>query len=244
MRDRQRIVMYQYYKIAGLTVKMNTFGRTADLALPYRIEPCSNADITIESIYREWNEVYPDSPVEALEYVATGKAFYRKLLEFDGMMLHASAIAADGKAYLFSAESGVGKSTHTQLWRQHFGSERVSIINDDKPALRQCNGVWYAFGTPWSGKHGLNQNVCYPLAGICFIERGTTNRIEPYTGNDIIFRFLKNTYRYKDAECSDKILSYIGSIIESIPVWRLECNMEAEAAYAAYEAMTGKLFSE
>ena len=87
--------------------------------------------------------------------------------------------AMDGQAYLFSADSGVGKSTHSRLWQQVFGDQRVTIINDDKPALRLRDGVWYVYGTPWSGKYGLNHNLCYPLAGICFLERSKTNKIVP-----------------------------------------------------------------
>ncbi|MBQ8610440.1 MAG: hypothetical protein IJ412_01900 [Oscillospiraceae bacterium] len=235
--------MDQYYRIAGLTVKMDAFGFTRDLAQPYSIDSCSRADITIEVDFRDLKAAYPNASEEIFEYLVTGRDFYSKLVDHAGMMLHASAIAVDGRAYLFSADSGVGKTTHTRLWRQVFGEERVAIINDDKPALRFRDGVWYAYGTPWSGKYGLNQNLCCPVAGICFLERGSKNRIEPYTNNDIIFRFLKQTYRSGNEQYSDKLLSLIESLLEKIPVWRLECNMEPEAAYTAWEAMTkGAIF--
>ena len=38
-----------------------------------------------------------------------------------GFYLHSSAVELDGRAYLFSGKSGVGKSTHTRLWQQIFG---------------------------------------------------------------------------------------------------------------------------
>ena len=136
--------MYQYYRIAGLTVKMEAFGFTRDLAQPYGIAPCSQADITIEVDFQDLKTAYPDAPEEIFEYLVTGRDFYTKLIEHSGMMLHASAIAVDGRAYLFSADSGVGKTTHTRLWRQVFGDEKVTIINDDKPALRLRDGTWYA----------------------------------------------------------------------------------------------------
>lgn len=41
----------------------------------------------------------------------------------------------DGKAYMFSAPSGTGKSTHAKLWRDCFG-DRVTMINDDKPLIK------------------------------------------------------------------------------------------------------------
>lgn len=235
--------MYQYYRIAGLITKMDTFGFTGDLARPYRIEPCPEADITIEADFRELKAAYPNAPDEIFEYVETGRDFYAKLIDFSGMMLHASAIAVDGRAYLFSADSGVGKSTHTGLWRRVFGADRVAVINDDKPALRLRDGIWYACGTPWSGKNGRNQNLCCPIGGICFLERGRNNKIEPYTNDEVVFRLLKQTLRPGDPQRCDKLLSLSGSLLETVPVWRMECNMEPEAAYVAWEAMTkGALF--
>lgn len=229
--------MYQYYRIAGLTVKMDAFGITRDLAQPYSIDACSQEDITIEADFEDMKAAYPHVADEVFEYVATGKDFYTKLTDYNGMMLHASAIAVDGKAYLFSADSGVGKSTHTKLWQQVFGEDQVVIINDDKPALRLREGVWYAYGTPWSGKHTVNQNVCCPLAGICFLERGRKNKVEPYSKDDVVFRLLKQTYRPKDLRRADKVLSMVDSLLEKIPMWRMECNMEPEAVQIARDAM-------
>ncbi|MFR5584255.1 MAG: hypothetical protein ACLTLQ_10945 [[Clostridium] scindens] len=64
-------------------------------------------------------------------------SFIENLFRKGGMMLHASAVEVDGKAYLFSADSGTGKSTHTKQWQNYFGKERALIINDDKPAIRK-----------------------------------------------------------------------------------------------------------
>jgi len=233
------IKMYQNYKIANLIVKMDTFGRNLDLALPYQIETDAKPDIIVEPDYRSLRAKFPQMPDDICEYLSCGKDFYRKLLDFDGMMLHAAAIAVDGRAYLFSADSGVGKSTHTQLWQKVLGKERVVVLNDDKPAMRMENGVWYAYGTPWSGKHGINQNLCYPLGGISFLERGETNKIEPYDGGEMVFQFLKQTYRYdNDLQVKLKILSHIDSLVRHVPVWRMQCNMEEEAANLSYKVMT------
>ena len=232
--------MEKYYKIAGLTVKMDTFGRTQAQAEPYRTEPCAQADILIPDFTPMRNQSGGLLGEDNLEYGLTGKAFNRNLIRFQGLMLHASAIAVDGKAYLFSADSGTGKSTHTRLWQQVLGTDRVTIINDDKPALRRIQGEWFVFGTPWSGKHGQNRNVQVPLAGICFLERSEENAIAPYTKNDIVFQFLRQTYRYKDADYEAELLTLVGNLLETVPVWHLRCNMEPEAAWMACHAMTEK----
>ena len=75
---------------------------------------------------------------EAIEYIYTGSYFHHLLLKYNGCMLHSSGVVVDGYAYLFSANSGTGKSTHTGLWLEHF-KDKAYIINDDKPVLKKEN---------------------------------------------------------------------------------------------------------
>lgn len=232
--------MHKYYEIAGLRVKMNTFGRTAELAEPYSVAPFGEAEVTIEPDYGPFRRRHPMASDESCEYICSGRDFYYKLIGFDGFMLHASAIEVEGKAYLFSADSGVGKSTHTRLWQEVFGTERVSIINDDKPALRIINGVWHACGTPWCGKDGQNRNCCVPVEGICFLERAEQNSISPYGDHDIVYRILSQTYRSANMQINAKLLELLANLIDSVKLWHLCCNMEHEAARIAFEAMAGR----
>ena len=229
--------MERNYQIAGLHVSMNTFGRTACLALPYQVDSDAAPDMVINTGLRLADPESPAFEEDALEYMTTGRLFYRQLIAHGGMMLHASAVAMDGKAYLFTADSGTGKSTHTALWRQAFGDERVRLINDDKPAVRMVNGVFYAYGTPWCGKTGQNLNLCYPLAGICFIERAAQNAIERYVDNDIVFKLMKQISW--DQKQVDPLLSLLDRLLTQVPVWRLHCNMEREAAILSHRVMSG-----
>ena len=229
--------MKQYYKIADLTVEMDAFGITRELARPYLTKPASPPDMTVTADLRERKAAYPQAPEEHLAYIATGRDFYTKLPEHDGMLLHASAIGYEGKAYLFSADSGVGKSTHTWLWQQVFGKDRVTVINDDKPALRLTNHGWYAYGTPWCGKNGINQNLRLPLGGICFLEQGQTNHIERCSRDDLAFRLLKQTHRPQDPARMNKLLSLIDNLANQVPIWRMQCNTEPEAAVLARDTM-------
>lgn len=231
--------MTQYYNITGLTVEMNSFGRTVTQAKPYLCQP-AKPDIIIKTDWKALKAVQPHLSEEDCEYMATGASFYHQLLAFDGMMIHASAVMMDGQAYLFSAPCGTGKSTHTSLWRKVFGEERACILNDDKPALRLEDGKFYAYGTPWSGKTDQNINARVPLAGICMLSRGEVNRIEPYGGMAAIHAILEQTVRPKDPFLMGKLLELLDKLLAGVPVWKLQCNMEPEAAWTSYEAMSGK----
>ena len=128
-----------------------------------------------------WGNISP----EEYEYMESGAHFYGQLLNFNGLMLHSSAVAMNGNAYLFSGPCGRGKSTHTRLWQSAFG-EAASVFNDDKPALRRLDTGWFAYGTPWCGKDGINKNEKWPLAGICFLKKAEHNRIRQLTPEEAL----------------------------------------------------------
>lgn len=235
--------MEQYYQIAGLVTKMKCSGRTAVQALPYRCSPVEKPDIDIpteriERTCKIWKETtFANETDELTEYMATGALFYLYLLEHNGLMLHSSAVVVDGKAYLFTADPGTGKSTHTSLWLKHFG-DRAFILNDDKPALRLEDGKWYAYGTPWSGKADISKNCRAELAGIAVLERAENNTITRFDGVDSIFAILAQINRTKDAEHRIKVMELVDSLITKVPVWKLRCNMDSDAALVAYNAMS------
>lgn len=230
--------MSNLYSIAGLIVEMNAENRTAKQAEAYRFTGEATPDITMVGTHHGYHKHHSHLTYEDAEYINTCREFCYKLLDFDGMMIHSSAVVVDDRAYLFSATSGTGKSTHTQLWLKKFG-DRSYILNDDKPAVRLINGVWHACGTPWSGKYDISKPVCVPLAGIAFLNRDTTNHIERYTGAMVAFELLNQTLRHgkKVANAVD----LVGRLVNEVPIWKLYCNMDPEAAEVSYNAMSGNV---
>lgn len=229
--------MTEFYKIANLTIRMSSFGRTVAQAEPYRCEP-AQPDIIIRSDWQALQKAQPHLSDEDCEYLCTGGSFYRQLLNFDGMLLHASAVVLDGRAYLFSAPCGTGKSTHTKLWLQAFG-DRAYILNDDKPALRFEDGAWYAYGTPWSGKHDISTNIRVPVAGICFLRQAKENTIRPFSGPKAIFALLEQTARPAGPQLRGQLMMLLDKLLTNLPVWEMGCNMDPQAAQVSYEAMSG-----
>ncbi len=151
------------------------------------------------------------------------------------ILFHSSAIGMDGRAYLFTAPSGTGKSTHAALWKKVFG-DRVVMINDDKPLLRFCDGGVYACGTPWDGKHRLSTNTEMKVAGICVIKRGERNSIERC--NDPLPVFLSQTYRPKNPDALSEVVRMVVALAQNVPVFTLTCNMDPEAAEVAYAELS------
>ena len=230
--------MQKYYKIAGLTVKMDVWGRTETQAVPYETAP-ADPDLVIRPDIESVRELFPELSGDSCLYLASEQSFCHQLLNFDGLRIHASALILDGRAYLFAAPCGTGKSTHTGLWRQVFGDGRVRILNDDKPAVRLEQAVWYAYGTPWCGKTGQNLNLRAPLAGIAILQRAAENRITPYRGPEAICALLQQVARPKDPRLRSKALELLDALMTRVPIWKLQCGMDPEAARIAYRAMSG-----
>ena len=171
-----------------------------------------------------------------LERAAIQRAFAEFLFDFGILLFHGSAIAVDNEGYLFSAHSGTGKSTHTRLWKQVFG-ERAVIVNDDKPFLELTKTGILLHGSPWSGKHGLDANICVPLKGLCILERGTENTIRPATAHEALGMLQKQAYRPINAEKEAEFLSLTHRLVALVSLWKLSCTKEQAAAQIAYHAM-------
>lgn len=167
-------------------------------------------------------------------------AVYRKIAEQmvlrDTILFHGSAIAVDGEAYLFIAKSGTGKSTHTRLWRNYFGSRAV-MVNDDKPLIRVADTGAIVYGTPWDGKHHLSNNISVPLRAICILERAEDNRIRKISVSEAYTMLLQQVYRPATREATMKTLVLIDKLSTSVGLYRLGCNMNIEAAEVAYTGM-------
>lgn len=166
-----------------------------------------------------------------LESIFLADSFNKKILKYNAIFLHSSAILYKGKAYLFSADSGVGKSTHTKLWIKKFGAENVQIINDDKPIIRFIDNDWYVYGSPFDGGTGINKNIRAKLGGIIFLERAEENSIEVLDKNSIFSRIYKNTIKFSlDDEYAGYMLNTADKLIKENYFYLLKCNMNIESA--------------
>lgn len=166
-------------------------------------------------------------------------AVYRKIAEqlplFDGFVFHGSAVAKDDKAYLFTAVSGTGKTTHTNLWLKNIKGSY--IVNGDKPIIRFLDGNAFVYGTPWSGKERKNKPVRVPLYSLCLLSRGDKNEIEKVEFSCLSTTLLMQTYRPKNASSLLKTADLLNLLKNAVKFYKLKCNMEDEAAIISYEGM-------
>lgn len=224
------------YKISDLLVEIPVAGGMSLRCREYLTMQDGEADIVIEQesyISNKWKNLSEEDNI----YLQSGSQFYRQLLDYNGLMLHSSALELDGIAYLFSGPCGVGKSTHTKLWQSTFG-EKVKVFNDDKPALRRLEDGWFAYGTPWCGKDGININMKVPLGGICFLKQSEENSIRRLDKKESIQKILsQTTSKISNVAKIDELLVTVGKLVEEIPVYELCNRPEPDAALMSYHAM-------
>lgn len=224
------------YRIADLSVEINPKSEyTKKYISDYLVEDCKpdfSIDVDEEMLNYEKTLVHGfDEGV--YESTAIFRSLCLKVLEcYNGFFFHCSAVSLDGKAYLFTAPSGTGKSTHAQLWKAHFG-DRLKIINDDKPIIRQIENGFVAYGTPWNGKERRGENICGKIHGIYIIEQSKTNSVEKLKPASVLSTLLCQTVRPKNAKLLNNLLAMFDGLTNQVPIFRLKCNISDEAVVTA-----------
>ena len=229
------------YRIADKNIRIiSGYDRIHEMSRLYRYsgEPDLIIEISEKDLRKERDRAdgqYSDAYLETL-------AVYRKIAEvmpgWDTLLIHGSAVCADGAGYLFTAKSGTGKSTHAGLWRKLL-KERVQMINDDKPLLHIGKDEVTVYGTPWNGKHHLGGNISAPLKSICFLEQAAENHIVKLAKAEAYPLLLQQVYRPAEREMLMKTLQLLDILQDSVSFYRLSCNMDLSAAELSYSVMSG-----
>ena len=182
-------------------------------------------------------------PEYYIEYTCILDQIASRLPSQNMLLMHGATIEYDGKAYVFTAPSGTGKSTHIALWRKYLG-EKVQVINGDKPEVSFDGENVYVHGAPWCGKEGWQINTSAPLAGICLIEQGKENKVERINPGKYIEYFICQFYIGQGNDEILKVIDLFSKMAERVPFYLLTCDISEDAARCSFEAMTGKKWNE
>mgnify|MGYP004459959835 FL=1 len=241
--------MKSTYRLAGHAIKIESlYSQVHTLCAAYRVEDDAEYCITTAPADIAY-ERQRSARADELEGVAVREhadpyletlAVYRKLAQLlvqdDILLMHGAVVAVDGQAYLFTAKSGTGKTTHTRLWMQQFG-DRAVMVNGDKPLLHVTNTGVTVYGTPWDGKEHLSRNIACPLKAVCILSRSETNHIERISPKEALTMLCQQSYRPAQPAALRKTLALVDLLSSNVPLYKLGCNMEPEAALVAYHGM-------
>lgn len=161
------------------------------------------------------------------EYVISSMLFSEIMKKEKKVVIHASAIKYQNEAILFSAPSGIGKSTQARLWVEYF--QDADYINDDKPVLSLEENIFYCYGSPWSGKTSLNNNYRLPLKAIIFLQQAENNSIEKMSSFSKIHNLMTNLGITDREDENNLIIKYCDQLISHIDIYFLKCRIDNEA---------------
>ncbi len=229
-------------RLAGLNVNVQyRYDYLPRFCKDYLIDDALNIDIfaqtTDEKIIAE-QQNGANAPLYSCESLCIYREIAEQLPLLSRFVFHGAAISYKDKAYVFTAPSGTGKTTHISLWQKYIG-EGVGIVNGDKPIFHIGDSTT-VYGTPWAGKENFQKNTSATLGGICIIKRGTENKITKIQPFMVLPYIMNQVYMPTDRAAMDATMKLIDRLITTVPVYLLECDISEEAVKTSFTALTGE----
>ena len=154
-------------------------------------------------------------------------ALERRLAEQPCLILHCAYTEYHGKAMLFSAPSGTGKTTQAGLWEQYRGSHTV---NGDKALLEYDGKAWTANGWPVCGTSEVCENKKLPIRCIVMLNQAKLNqawRLRPAEAFTSLYGQI--TMNRWDREGLVKNLDLLERLVGKVPIYHLACDISEDA---------------
>lgn len=140
------------------------------------------------------------------------------LARMGGFLLHSASAVRNGKAFLFAGISGAGKTTISRL-----APVDVTLLTDEMSYVRQRNGGYVAFGTPFAGELAkAGENISAPVSALYLLHQGEENRIERLAEAEAGRRLLANILFFaEDRELVHNAFQTACDFVSRVPVYRL-----------------------
>ncbi len=234
-------------RIANRNILVHSiYTRVYELCKPYLAEGIVNPDIEIritdDLLKEEKDRILSTSikvtDIRNIEWMLLHRMISEALLSYDTMLMHGAVIAVDNSAYMFTAKSGTGKTTHIQSWLAN--NENAYVVNGDKPyiIIPKTDECPMACGSPWAGKEKMQTNTIVPLKAIVLMERADENRIERVGLAQILPDLLQQVYQPENREKMRQTLTLIQRLSKNVSFWRFYFNNFKDDCFAvSYNAL-------
>lgn len=232
------LLAQELYRMDGLTVGLDRSGSEVRIyqSLCVSGHPVYAVSVLVDScvtVYFLDNPSLWDNPNIRIWNLIHMEAL---LLQADALILHCSYLLYDGKAILFSAPSGTGKTTQAKLWEKLYPAK---IINGDKAILQKKDGTWYACGYPFHGSADECLNEQYPIGTVVVVRQSPEDRIEPMGPMQRLQAlYSETTVNVWNRAAVDRTLDLIGDLAASVEVVRQHCTMRDEACRTLHRYLT------
>jgi len=147
-----------------------------------------------------------------------GQLWIKLLWTNEGLVLHGSAVEKDGVAYVFVAESGVGKSTVAKILEE----QGFQHLTDDVVFLRKIRDKWVLSGSPLIEKEYKPVKWQGDKFKIFLLSRGndvTTRVVSEKKQLDLLLRQVFIDYK------ENFTIQRVISLIKSVSISELRVNI-------------------
>lgn len=176
-------------------------------------------------------------PAEGLHF-ADMLSWAENFLDFSGFYLHSSCVSLAGKAVVFSAPSGTGKSTQAALWERYLGAE---TLNGDRTILRREAEGWRCYGSPYAGSSDIYKNESVALGAVVVLAQGAENNLTRLTPGEAFVALYRETVQNPwNRDYMEKMSALLERAVLETPVFRLICRPDREAVELVHRAVFGE----
>ena len=203
--------------------------------VPSQDSPVSVPDKLVETYLHECSSV---AFAAADEYHLLHLVVSNALLPYRRCLFHGTAFLWQGRAWLFSAPSGTGKTTQFRRWRSLYRDE-VSILNGDKPILEFTDcGQIMVHPSPWKGKERWGGMQKAPLGGIIYLEQGKENKITRMKPQEAVIPIYKQfLFLPETGDAIHAVCQLEDALLRNIPVWKLVNLGDAASARLTHDVL-------
>lgn len=173
----------------------------------------TRGEVSIQrSAWKEYPISMPQYPLDELLII---NALWRKR----GVVLHAALVDDGGCGWLFTGQSGAGKSTISALWER---SGVDGIYSDDRVIVREHDGQFWAYGTPWHGTGRYAAPFAVRLGGIFVLSQTPENSLQGLPTVRAVSRLLARAFPpFWDAQGMEFTVAFLEDLCRAVPCYDL-----------------------
>ena len=245
-KDNENMKDTYYAKIADIEWAItHEYAHVKELMSDYIVKEPAGEPVPVVSTKEGIETIRGEHP-DFETFYCESDWIYREIAQYlpreNRMLMHGAVITYGEDAYMFTAPSGTGKSTHIALWQKHL-KKGVDIVNGDKPILAVEDQVT-VYGTPWGGKENWQKNRKAPLKALVLIEQAKENSIQRIPPNRYVPMLMQQVYLPEEERAATRTLELLDELTAQIPFYLLRCDMSEEAVKCSFEELTGLSMEE
>lgn len=161
------------------------------------------------------------------------------LLENRALVLHSASIIYRGQVIAFTAPSGTGKTTQTDLWHKYRNG--VEDLNGDRTLLQWTEKGWFGCGFPVFGSTVRCEQAAAPLGAIVIVRQAKEDRVRELSFVEkVTLLYSEMTVLAMERENVARAMDLIEEIAVQVKIVQLDCTMNESAVDALHRYLFGE----